>query len=501
VGKAARRKRHADGPKAARTPLARVEDPREQANAALTRLVRTNRPGRLSLAGAYALGYAALGMAQQEGDAPDWYDDLDPLDTLVLGTVWPEQFRDGYEFGNARTAWLRLLRATPHWGGIERFVTVALAASDDHDLPIDDGELMLLLAARLEDAGLDQRALPAALLPGHALATSRVATGPDPDLLLAPPPPDAAQRVARFWDSTAIDLPHDGTAVDALREGMHLLATAGLPVHDEVVMLLPALYVALAAREDEHLDDAGERSEAWAWGLAEDSPLIPIVDVMLAAAHRDLGVDTTLGHLFATATFTARVPAADRRFNADPGTALTALAFELGHRQVVRRDRKTIPLDQGGADMIQAQVRAFTKKFGRLPGPGEPIFFDPDANEPRPVNPADLEHHTTAMLQTAGVGGAWIYAYQHTGGLLPRPDGQFNSAADQRDWNQHIDRYLRTHPGETVDHNLELAKLRSMLALVSIATAARDPSHGASLAHRLDDLDRLRVPNTTEQCV
>lgn len=69
--------------------------------------MRQNPPGKISLAGAFALGYAALGMAQREGDTPEWYDELGPLDALFLGTVWPQRFRDGYEFANARTAWFR----------------------------------------------------------------------------------------------------------------------------------------------------------------------------------------------------------------------------------------------------------------------------------------------------------------------------------------------------------------------------------------------------------
>src|SRR5260370_25187589 len=91
-------------------------------------------------------------MAQQQGEEPDWYREVDPLDTLFLGTVWPRGFRDGYEFANARSAWLRLLRGTVHWPGIERFTREVLAASDEHDLPVDEGELMLLLAGRLEAA-------------------------------------------------------------------------------------------------------------------------------------------------------------------------------------------------------------------------------------------------------------------------------------------------------------------------------------------------------------
>src|ERR1035438_9874916 len=137
-------------------------------------------------------------MAQQEGEEeePEWYHELDPLDTLFLGTVWPQQLRDGYEFANARTAWLRLLRGTVHWRGIERFARELLAASAEHDLPVDEGELMLLLAGRLEAAGLDQRKLPRSLLPERLLEGARFACGPAEDFVLPDPPPDAAGQVA-----------------------------------------------------------------------------------------------------------------------------------------------------------------------------------------------------------------------------------------------------------------------------------------------------------------
>jgi len=234
VGKAARRRRQDMGKQ--RNPAVgsrgadgtgQEDDPRGRAEAAITRLVRGNPPGKVSLAGAYALGYAALGMAQMEGDQPQWYPELDPLDTLFLGTAWPGEFRDGYEFANALAAWLRLMRGTVHWKAIERFVREVLAASADHDLPVDEGELMLLLAGRLEAAGLDQRKIPRSLLPGTALASARLACGPRYDATLPAPPPDAAGRAAGLWAATETGLPDDGTAQDALREGLHLLGGAG----------------------------------------------------------------------------------------------------------------------------------------------------------------------------------------------------------------------------------------------------------------------------------
>ncbi len=495
MGKAARRRR-ARPPSPRRSAPAddRAGDPREDASAALTRLVRGNPPGRVSLAGAYALGYGALGMAQHDGDGPDWFDQLDPLDTLFLGTAWPFQLHDGYEFGNARTAWLRLIRTTPHWAGIQRFVTEVVQASEAHHLPVDAGELMLLVAGRLEAAGLDQRKLPAGLLPGTALAAARFVTGPDPDQPLPDPPLDAADRVARLWAATRVDvdLPHDGTPADALREGLHLLGRAGLQVRAEPAVLLPALYLALVAAEDELIQEAAERAEAWALGLAEDSPLIPVVDVLLLAPQRGLDMDATLGRLYGVPAFTLPVPAADRRFTSTPGRALVDLAFELGFRQVDTRDAKVVRLGPDAGAMIQQQSRAFEARFGRPPGPHDPLFFDPDADTPQPMPSAGIEAATTAMLHAAGVCGAWIYAYQHTDGLLPRPDGAFNTDADARDWQAAVGRYRRTHPAETIDDDAELGKLRAMLAMVSLDMAARHPEFGASLAAS------LRAGNTSE---
>jgi hypothetical protein len=494
MGEAARRRRAAAKGSAApasgrATPS--DPDPTAAASASLTRLVRLNKPGQVSIAGAYALGYAALGMAQHDGDGPDWYDQLDPLDTLFLGALFPEEPPDEYAFGNARTAWLRRMRTTAHWRGIERFVTEVVTTSEHHQLPVDEGELMLLVAGRLEAAGLDQRKLPAALLPRAALADARCLRGPDPTLVLPAPPADAAEQVARLWAGTDVDLPHDGTPADALREGLYLLGRTGMDVRADPAILLVAMYLALVASDSDTLSEAPSQAEAWALGVADDSPLVPVLDVLLLAHDRRLDVDTVLAHLYGVAAFTQPAPDADRRFTSTPGRALTDLAFELGFRQVDTRDTKIMRMDPDTTVKFQAQLRAFEDKFGRPPGPDDPVFFDPDADEPRPMPVAGMERSTTAMLQAVGVCGAWIYACQHTDGLLPRPDGTFNTDADAREWNDAIDRYLRAHPGETVDDAAELGKLRAMLAMISLDMAARDPHLGASLARQLYEAEPL----------
>jgi hypothetical protein len=492
MGEAARRRRAAAPQGAAPAqPRGRPASgsPRDAAFAALARLLKTNTPERSSLAAFYAFGYGTLGVAQRDDDpdSPSWLLDLDPLDALFLGASFGEPFTDRYDFGNARNAWLRVMRASRFWPAIQRFVVEVVQASQDHQLPVDEGELMLLVVGRLEDAGLDQRKLPADLSPRRALARARCLRGPDPHQPLPAPPPDAANLVARLWAGTDVRLSHDGTPADALREGIHLLRRAGLDVHTDPVLLLVALYVALVGADSETLRDAPPRAQAWALGLPEDSPLVAVADVLLLGPARGWDVDTTLRHLFGVPAFTRPVPAQDRRFTSEPGHALVDLAFELGYPQLDTRQATVMRLGPDAGVLFQAQTRAFEEKFGRPPGPDDPIFFDPDADEPRPMPAAGMESATTTMLTAAGICGAWVYACQHTDGLLPRPDGSFNTEADAREWQGNVDRYLRAHPGDTVDDATELGKLRAMLAMISLDMAARTPEYGATLARQLQN--------------
>jgi hypothetical protein len=220
--------------------------------------------------------------------------------------------------------------------------------------------------------------------------------------------------------------------------------------------------------------------------------------VLLLAHQRGLDVDTTLAHLYALPGFTKPVPPGDRRFTSSPGGALADLAFELGFRQVDTRDAKVVRMDADAAVMLRAQTAAFEEKFGRPPGPDDPVFFDPDAEQPRPMPLAGLERSTTAMLAAASICGAWIYASQHTDGLLPRPDGSFNTDADAQEWHDAVDGYLRTHPGESVDEAAELGKLRAMLAMISLDLAAGNPEYGASLARQLSSGDPLTPGSDAE---
>jgi len=53
--------------------------------------------------------------------------------------------------------------------------------------------------------------------------------------------------------------------------------------------------------------------------------------------------------------------------------------------------------------IMQDQLKAFKKKFGRDPSPNDPVFFDPDAKTPQPISEAKLRRMLTEAAEEAGL--------------------------------------------------------------------------------------------------
>ncbi len=77
--------------------------------------------------------------------------------------------------------------------------------------------------------------------------------------------------------------------------------------------------------------------------------------------------------------------------------------------------------DTGVERALDVLLRAFRKKFGRDPRPDDPLFFDPDADEPRPQKQIAVKPGMVEAMRQAGVSPASIYAYQQTG-IIPTED-------------------------------------------------------------------------------
>lgn len=105
-----------------------------------------------------------------------------------------------------------------------------------------------------------------------------------------------------------------------------------------------------------------------------------------------------------------------------------------------RRTRK-VRLPDELREHLEHQRERFRQKFGCDPGPGDPVFFDPDADEPRPINPDRIKTEIISAMEAAGVDPATIHAYRRTGMLVAQDNlGQW-SEDDLVEWEAAIEEY------------------------------------------------------------
>ncbi len=63
---------------------------------------------------------------------------------------------------------------------------------------------------------------------------------------------------------------------------------------------------------------------------------------------------------------------------------------------------KRVRLNRQMLGIMKKQLRSFRKKFGREPGPGDPVFFDPDAESPVPISEVKFETEVIKAARKAG---------------------------------------------------------------------------------------------------
>jgi hypothetical protein len=82
---------------------------------------------------------------------------------------------------------------------------------------------------------------------------------------------------------------------------------------------------------------------------------------------------------------------------------------------------------------MQANAQAFREKFGRDPGPDDPVFFDPGADKPVPLTGQAWDDGFADMAQAAaeaGVDPAYIAAWHEVGYIVTDANRHLFSAAD-----------------------------------------------------------------------
>jgi hypothetical protein len=54
-------------------------------------------------------------------------------------------------------------------------------------------------------------------------------------------------------------------------------------------------------------------------------------------------------------------------------------------------------------EALLEQRKAFVEKFGRKPGPDDPVFFDPDKDLPTPIDPDRFDADLEKAIRDSGI--------------------------------------------------------------------------------------------------
>jgi len=119
--------------------------------------------------------------------------------------------------------------------------------------------------------------------------------------------------------------------------------------------------------------------------------------------------------------------------------------MRVRHRAKRVRAAKAASMEREMQEAIRSQLRLFREKFGREPGPDDPIFFDPDADTPQSCGPeaADrLDDQIVEAMSAAGVRPEVIYAFRKTGRIVTEGNWHLLSEADRKEWTDAVNEYF-----------------------------------------------------------
>jgi hypothetical protein len=91
--------------------------------------------------------------------------------------------------------------------------------------------------------------------------------------------------------------------------------------------------------------------------------------------------------------------------------------------------------------LLQQRQDVFRAKFGRDPHPMEPLLFDPDADEPRPLDEHRVKGAMVDAMRRAGFDPAAIYAFQKTDLVATTRNAEDLADDELEDWRAAICEY------------------------------------------------------------
>jgi hypothetical protein len=104
---------------------------------------------------------------------------------------------------------------------------------------------------------------------------------------------------------------------------------------------------------------------------------------------------------------------------------------------------RKIKLHPDALEAIKWQLEEFRRKFGREPGPTDPIFFDPDADEPQFMDADKMQAQIIEAMNKAGTPPEFAYAYRKTGLLYLGGDRSLWPKEHVEEWEAAVAEYRR----------------------------------------------------------
>lgn len=94
-----------------------------------------------------------------------------------------------------------------------------------------------------------------------------------------------------------------------------------------------------------------------------------------------------------------------------------------------------VQMDDDTATVMKEQFDAFVAKFGREPGPSDPVLFDPSKDVPTPMEfDAGMDAQILTAMMQAGMDPMLVYASWKTGRMVTKKNSQFLEDADLAEW-------------------------------------------------------------------
>lgn len=116
----------------------------------------------------------------------------------------------------------------------------------------------------------------------------------------------------------------------------------------------------------------------------------------------------------------------------------------MGSRKIKRRAKKDrmVKVDAQTMEILQCQIQKFREKFGREPGRGDPLFFDPDSFVPRPLDLDEFTKETVDAMVKSGMRPEIVYAFRKTGYIISEDNIDKIPKSGLAEWEAAIEEYF-----------------------------------------------------------